>query len=316
MTPPDKGSLSRGIGFTALGFAVLLFSINGTVSKWVLTHGFNPARLAEVRVTAAFLILLVFALFMARADLKLKWREVLPMLAYGIIGIGMTQYLYFVGIARLPIGVALVIEFTAPVMVALYARFVQHHAVRPIVWVALALTMIGLVLVTQAWEGFSLDPIGTLAAFGAALALCVYFIGGEYYVARRQPIATATLSMGAASLMWAFVLPWFTFPFTELTQTNPVGSHELPVWVAVIWIVVLGTAVPFMLEFTALRRVSARQAAIIGTLEPVVAAIIAFLVLDEVLTWAQGLGGLIVLGGVILAESASTDDSPSLPVGQ
>lgn len=316
MTAPASGALSRGIGFTALGFAVLLFSINGTVSKWVLTHGFNAARLAEVRVTAAFAILLVFALFMARSDLKLKRRELLPMLAYGIIGIGMTQYLYFVGIARLPIGVALVIEFTSPVMVALYARFVQHHHVRPLVWVALALTMIGLVLVTQAWDGFSLDPIGTLAAFGAAIALCVYFIGGEYYVARRQPIATATLSMGAASLMWAIVLPWFTFPFQDFTKTIPAGAHEVPVWLPVLSIIVLGTAVPFMLEFTALRRVSARQAAIIGTLEPVVAAIIAFLVLGEVLTWAQGLGGLIVVGGVIMAESASSEATPSVPVGQ
>ena len=316
MTAPAKGTVSRGIGFTALGFAVLLFSINGTVAKWVLNHGFNAARLAEVRVTAAFAILLVFALFMARADLKLKWREVLPMLAYGIIGIGMTQYLYFVGIARLPIGVALVIEFTSPVMVALYARFVQHHAVRPLVWVALALVMVGLVLVTQAWDGFKLDVIGTLAAFGAALALCVYFIGGEYYVARRQPIATATLSMGAASLMWAIVLPWFTFPFADFGKTIPAGSSDVPIWAAVVWIVVLGTAVPFMLEFTALQRLSARQAAIIGTLEPVVAAIIAFLVLGEVLTWAQGLGGLIVLGGVIMAESASEDASPSVPVGQ
>jgi drug/metabolite transporter (DMT)-like permease len=316
VTPPVKGSLSRGIGFTALGFAVLLFSINGTVSKWVLTHGFDAARLAEVRVTAAFGILLVFALFIARSDLKLKRREILPMLAYGIIGIGMTQYLYFVGISRLPIGVALVIEFTSPVMVALYARFVQHHEIRPIVWVALALVMVGLVLVTQAWDGFSLDLIGTLAAFGAALALCVYFIGGEYYVAKRQPIATATLSMGAASIMWAIVLPWFTFPFEDFSKTSSAGSHELPLWVAVIWIVVLGTAVPFMLEFTALRRVSARQAAIIGTLEPVVAALIAFLVLGEVLTWAQGLGGLIVLGGVILAESASSDAAPPMPVGQ
>jgi drug/metabolite transporter (DMT)-like permease len=226
------------------------------------------------------------------------------MLAYGIVGVGMTQYLYFVGIQRLPIGVALVIEFTAPVMVSLYARFVQHHVVKPLVWWALALTMVGLVLVTQAWNGFSLDVVGVAAAFGAALALCVYFIGGEYYVARRVPLATATLSMGAAALLWAVVLPWFTFPFHTFTGTIPVGSSDVPIWLPVLSIIVLGTALPFMLEFTALRRVSARQASIIGTLEPVVAALIAFLVLGEVLTWAQGVGGLVVLTGVVLAESA------------
>jgi drug/metabolite transporter (DMT)-like permease len=301
---PVEGAVHRGLGFTALGFAVLLFSINGTVSKWVLEHGVQAARLAEIRVTGAFVILLAIALFVARTDLKLSRREILPMLAYGIVGVGMTQYLYFIGIQRLPIGVALVIEFTAPVMVALYARFVQHHVVKPLVWWALALTMVGLVLVTQAWEGFSLDPLGVAAAFGAALALCVYFIGGEYYVARRVPLATATLSMGAAALMWVVVLPWFTFPFHSLQGTVPVGSSDVPIWLPVLSIIVLGTAIPFMLEFTALRWISARQTAIVGTLEPVVAAIIAFLVLGEVLTWAQAIGGLVVITGVILAESA------------
>ncbi len=304
MKQPVPGAVSRGLGFTALGGAVLLFSINGTVSKWVLTHGFNAARLAEIRVTGAFIILIVLALVWARSDLRLSKREILPMLGYGIVGIAMTQYLYFVAIERLPIGIALVIEFTSPVMVALYARFVQHHQVKALVWWALALTMVGLVLVTEAWNGFTLDLIGVLAAFGAAVALCVYFIGGEYYVARRQPLATAALSMGAASLLWFAVLPWFRFPFHSMTGTVPVGSSSVAVWVPVLSIIVLGTAVPFMLEFIALRRVSARQAAIVGTLEPVVAALIAFLVLGEVLSWAQAIGGLIVLTGVILAESA------------
>jgi len=270
----------------------------------VLTHGFNAARLAELRVTASFAILLVVAVIFVRKDLRISKREILPLLGYGIVGIAMTQYLYFIAIGRLPIGIALVIEFTSPVMVALYARFVQHHAVRPIVWWALALTIIGLVLVTKAWDGFKLDLIGTLAAFGAALALCVYFIGGEYYVKTRAPLATATLSMGAASLMWFVALPWLSFPFAKLGTTVPTGTATVPVWALALWIVVLGTVVPFMLEFIALQWVAARQVAIIGTLEPVLAAVIAFLFLGEVLSWVQALGGMIVLAGVVLAETA------------
>lgn len=149
--------------------AACLFALNGTISKSLLMTGIDAARLSQIRVTGAFLVLLVVVAITRPAALRITKKELPVLLAYGVLGIGMTQYLYFVALETLPIGVALLIEFTAPIMVALWFRFGMKQHTRKLVWIALVMAVTGLTMVAQVWLGFTLNALGVTASFGRQL---------------------------------------------------------------------------------------------------------------------------------------------------
>ena len=294
-------------GHVALIISILLFASNGSVSKSLLVSGIDATRLSQIRVTGAFLVLLVFALFLVRDQLKVKRLELLPIISYGIIGVALVQFLYFVAIERMPIGVALVIEYTAPVLVALWARFGEKEPVKKRVWLALALTLFGLSLVTNIWNGFTLDSIGFIAAALAAVSLAIYFITGEKLVQKRSALAIVTLAFGASTIFWAIILPWWNFDtdiFSGQVSFPENSSNMVSISLMMLWMIVMGTIAPFFLSFVALSHLKARTVAIVGTLEPVFASAVAFFVLNESLLAIQLLGGAVVIAGVVLAESA------------
>ncbi|KGA09107.1 MAG: hypothetical protein GM45_3460 [actinobacterium acAMD-5] len=294
-------------GHVALIISILLFASNGSVSKSLLVSGIDATRLSQIRVTGAFLVLLVFALFLVRDQLKVKRPELLPIISYGIIGVALVQFLYFVAIERMPIGVALVIEYTAPVLVALWARFGEKEPVKKRVWLALALTLFGLSLVTNIWNGFTLDSIGFIAAALAAVSLAIYFITGEKLVQKRSALAIVTLAFGASTIFWAIILPWWNFDtdiFSGQVSFPENSSNMVSISLMMLWMIVMGTIAPFFLSFVALSHLKARTVAIVGTLEPVFASAVAFFVLNESLLAIQLLGGAVVIAGVVLAESA------------
>lgn len=294
-------------GHVALIISILLFASNGSVSKSLLVFGIDATRLSQIRVTGAFLVLLVFALFLVRDQLKVKRPELLPIISYGIIGVALVQFLYFVAIERMPIGVALVIEYTAPVLVALWARFGEKEPVKKRVWLALALTLFGLSLVTNIWNGFTLDSIGFIAAALAAVSLAIYFITGEKLVQKRSALAIVTLAFGASTIFWAIILPWWNFDtdiFSGQVSFPENSLNMVSISLMMLWMIVMGTIAPFFLSFVALSHLKARTVAIVGTLEPVFASAVAFFVLNESLLAIQLLGGAVVIAGVVLAESA------------
>lgn len=310
--PPAGVSLTRknhpATGYVLYLIAALLFAMNGTVSKSILLTGMDSARLSQLRVTGAFLILLAFVAINRPQALRIRKAEIPILLAYGILGIAMTQYLYFVAIRYLPVSVALLIEFTAPILVALWFRFGLKEQMRRLVWLALALAMVGLAMVAQVWQGFTLNPIGVLAAFGAAIALTIYYVLGDKQVRPPEPRDPVSLTMwgfGAASLFWVFAQPWWDFPWQNLTGVSePLGSIglTLPIPGLTVWMIVMGTVLPFWLAVAAMKYIRASQASTIGLTEPLLATIIAWLALGEVLTPLQIVGGALILTGVVLAE--------------
>lgn len=295
------------LGYTLCVAAALLFSINGTVSKSLLLGGFEATRLSQLRVTAAFIVLLVVVALTRPAALRIRKSEIWALLAYGVLGVAMTQYLYFVSLQFLPVGVALLIEFTAPIMVALWFRFGMREQVNRLVWIGLVLALTGLALVGEVWKGFALDALGVTAAFGAAAALAVYFLLGDSQMRKPEPRDAVSLTMwgfGGAALFWAIAAPWWSFPFELLSGSETFGdtSLVLPLLALVAWMVILGTVVPFWFEMVALQNIRASQASVVGMTEPLVASAIAWVALGEVLSPVQLLGAVIVLAGVFLAE--------------
>ena len=296
------------LGYAMVLTAGLLWALNGSVSKVVLESGLSSLRLAEIRATGAAIALGLALVFVQHRSLRLHAREV-PMLAvFGICGLAFVQLFYFLSIHRLAIGVALVIQYLGPVLVALWARFVMHEPVRRRLWVALAFAFVGLTLVVDLWGGIDLDGWGVLAALGSALTFAVYIILAERAVGGRDPVSLVWFGFVFAALFWALVQPWWSFPGAVVADTVSLRGHleslHLPVWALVSCVVVLGTVVPFGLLVSALRHIPATRASIVAMIEPVAAAGIAYAWLGESLSAAQLVGGAIVLTGIVLAQSA------------
>ncbi|MGY1834886.1 EamA family transporter [Blastococcus sp. SYSU DS0510] len=305
-----------GLGYAFTLGAAALFSVNGTVSTLALQAGVPPTRLTALRCTGAAIVLLVVLALIAPGRLRVRPRE-LPLLAvFGVVGVALTQFLYYVAIGRLPVGIALVFEMTAPVFIALYVWLVRRERVRSRLWAALLLSLSGLVLVAQVWQGGgSLDALGVAAAFGAALCLATYYLVGERGTVSRDPVTLTCWSFVAAAVFWAVAAPWWQFDAGVLAEPVPVslGGLQLPLWLLVGWIVVLGAAVPFWLSIAALPHLAPTTAGLVATVEPVFASVVAWLWVEQLLTGWQVAGGIVVLTGIALAQTARTGRTPSAP---
>jgi drug/metabolite transporter (DMT)-like permease len=308
---PRVARPAYGYAFTLC--AAALFAINGTISTLALQAGIPATRLTALRCTGGALLLLAVLLVASPGRLHVRPRE-LPFLAtFGVVGIAMTQFLYYVALGRLPIGITLVFEFTAPVLIALYVWLVRREPVRRRLWAALLLSLCGLVLVAQVWQGGgSLDPVGVAIALLAAVCLAVYYLMGERGTGTRDPVTLTCWSFIAAALFWAVAAPWWQFEPGVLGEWVPIsiGSIELPLWLLVVWIVVPGSILPFWLSISALPHISPTTAGLVATIEPVFASIVAWLWVEQVLTGWQVLGGLVVLTGIGLAQTARATPAP------
>ena len=296
------------LGYAMTLSAATLFAVNGAVSKIALgASEMGTLRWTELRSTGGFVGLAVGIALLARGRLRVARTELVSLALYGLFGFAAVQWLYFVAINRLPIGIGLLFEFTAPVLIALWARFAWREPVRRRAWAALALVIVGLTLVAQVWRGATLDGLGVAAGLVAAVALAFFYLQGERLAGRRDPLSVVCVALGFASLFWALAQPWWSFPFDALAVDASLPGDLLgtaPVWLLALWTVVLGTIVPFVLSVGALRHLPATTVGIVATFEPVAAAVVAWAWLGESLVAVQILGGTVVLVGIVLAETS------------
>jgi drug/metabolite transporter (DMT)-like permease len=235
-------------------------------------------------------------------------RELLFLVLFGVTGVAFVQWLYFVAIERLPVGIALLIQFIGPLFVALFARFVYHERIRRRIWVALVLCISGLAVVVELWSGLAFDTVGITAALAAAVALAAYILMAEHERKRRDPVSLSFYGFLFAALFWAVVQPLWQFPWETLGDTvslqGNLDEHSAPVWVLIGFVVVVGTMITFSLLTGSLKHITATRASIVATLEPVIATAVAWLWLDESFGAAQIVGGVVVLAGIFLAQTA------------
>ncbi len=312
---PPPGRISRDrhprrtLGFALAIGGALFFAVNGSVSKITLEAGVDSLSLVLLRSSGAAICLLVLVVATDWRRLRLRRAELPLLLVYGLVGIAMVQWLYFVAIARLPVGVALLLEFTGPVLVALWARFVQKQQLGRALWLALALALGGLALVAEVWNGLSFDAIGVLAGFGAALALATYYIAGKHALVSRDTVSLAFWAFAVSTVFWSLAKPWWRVPWDALQATVPLpGALEgwsVTGWALVAWVVLLGTVAPFLMVIGALRHLPAPQAGVAGMVEPVLAGAVAWVWLDETLTAIQIIGSLVVIAGIAVAQRAT-----------
>jgi drug/metabolite transporter (DMT)-like permease len=153
-----------------------------------------------------------------------------------------------------------------------------------------------------------LDSAGVILSFVSAVTFAAYLLLAEHAVGQRDPVSLLVYGFFFASLFWAVVQPWWSFPRDELAESisllGNLASTELPAWALVLVIVVVGTIVPFILMVGSLRHLPATTVGMVAMLEPVLGALVAYLWLDETLAAQQLFGGAIVLVAILLAQSA------------
>jgi drug/metabolite transporter (DMT)-like permease len=286
----------------------LFFAISSIPAKLAMEAGLSAWRLTQIRTIGAFLILFLYVYAKNKKSLRIKRKELPILISFGVFGFAAVNLLYFLAIQRLNVGIALIIEFTAPIWIALWLRFIQKKIVSRLMWWGLVIGLTGLALIAQVWRGLTLDGLGVFYALMCAFALTVYFLVGEKLVGVKSSEATMALGLGISSAFFAIIQPWWSFPFEQLQEvvqlTGRLSEISVPAYLLVLWVIIFGTAIPYFLVLTGLRGLSAATTSAIGMSEPVFGGIFAWLVLYEKLNFIQSLGAIVVLVGIYLANRA------------
>jgi drug/metabolite transporter (DMT)-like permease len=284
---------ARGYLLVAAGAA--MFALGGNLARYMLDDGVGALRLSQLR-SAGSLVLLAVALAFTRPELMRVRRADLPQLAFlGICGLALVHATYYAAIDRLEIGVALVIQYMAPLILLLWLRFRHGRQLAPSLWGAVALSIAGCALVVRAYNPGGIDGLGVLYAAGAAVTFSIYMVASERSGRHYQSVTTLLWAFLFASVFWAIVQPWWSFPFAKVD-----------VWLG-LGVIVIGTLLPFICVVAALRHLPAPRVAIAATLEPVLAAIFAWWLHDEHLALVQLAGGALVLGAVLWVQARRPD---------
>ena len=288
--------------------SALLFASNGIASKLLLDGHITPWRLAQIRSISACAILALYLWRKAPRTFRIKRSEILPLVSYGVLGIATVQALYFLSISRMHVSIALLIEFTAPVWIVVYLRVVKRKHVPNQMWAALILALAGLALIAQIWDGLTLDGIGVIAGFGASFALAYYFLGGEALSEHRDSQSITMWGFFFAGFAWCLVLPIWNFPFELFTTPIPLAGalegNSTPGWVLLLYVVLMGTIVPYLCVMAGLKNLKASTTSAFGLLEPIFAGIVAWFWFGESWRVIQLVGGVVVIAGIYMADQA------------
>ncbi len=277
-----------------VALAATMWGSLGVIGKGLYAFGLGPWSVTFFRTSLGFVAFAVAILLIDRSWLRVQWRD-LPFLAiYGLITTSAFYALYLFTISLTSVAAAAVLLYTAPVFSAILARFVFAEAITTPKIAALLLTFAGCVLVAGLESGSPVvTPLGIATGLGSALTYASFGIMGKTARARYNSWTINFYNMGFATL---FLLPVLAIPGTSL------GPYPIEVWLLLGVMTVGPTLLSRVLYVSAVKHVEASRAAIVATVEPVAAASLAFLLLGELLSSSQLLGGVLVLAGSVLAQ--------------
>jgi drug/metabolite transporter (DMT)-like permease len=289
-----------GFGFAAL--AAASFGLSGALASSLLRTGWSPAALVLCRLVVGALVLVLPALVELRGRWYLLRTNAALLLTYGAVAVAGCQLAYFSAVERLPVAVALLVEYTAPVAVIgwLWAR---HHQ-RPSRLTALGAVVsgIGLALVLDVFSVGAVDGLGVVLAL-LAMAGCAYFFivsASEDDVLPPIVLAAGGLVVGAVCLAAAAVLGVVTLSATTADATY--RGTSVPWWVPVLALGVVTAALAYVAGIFAARSLGARMASFAALAEVLFGVLFAWLLLGQLPRPVQLLGGMFVLAGVVLVK--------------
>ncbi len=299
-----RGVISRRTGYLMVIGGSVLFASTGVISKAAIDGGVAPLELAAFRSYGAGLILLPFLLLTFR---RLTRRDLVPVLLFALIGIVLAQGLYYEAISRMDIAVALVIVYTGPLLVAAFQRAFHGERLPVIAYAAMCLAVGGIAIAVVGGSG----GIGAISVAGIVFAvLTALSFAGQSILGARQPVTLPPLArtgagMLAAALIWLPFIPVWRLPFDILGDATQLAGRidvSIPVGGAVLFTIVLGSVIPYALVITGITRIGAGAGSMAGMAEPIVAPLLAWFVLGQVLAPLQVLGIALTIACVAVVE--------------
>ncbi|WP_123963755.1 DMT family transporter [Streptomyces sp. TLI_185] len=303
---------SAGLGL-ALGSAVA-FGGSGVAAKPLIEAGLDPLHVVWLRVAGAALVMLPVAV---RHRALLRRRPAL-LAGFGLLAVAGVQACYFAAISRIPVGVALLVEYLAPALVLGWVRFVQRRPVTRAAALGVVLAAGGLACVVEVWSGLSFDAVGLLLALGAACCQVGYFVlsdqGSDAGDDTPDPLGVIAygLLIGAVVLT-GVARPW-TMDWSVLTGTAHMDGTPVAALLLLAWIVLIATVLAYVTGVLSVRRLSPQVAGVVACLEAVVATVLAWVLLGEHLSAPQIVGGAVVLVGAFIAQSSAPAKGSPEPV--
>lgn len=295
----------RGLGLGLALASAVAFGGSGVAAKPLIGAGLDPLHVVWLRVAGAALVMLPVAV---RHRALVRRRPAL-LVGFGLFAVAGVQACYFAAISRIPVGVALLVEYLAPALVLGWVRFVQRRPVTRAAAVGVVLAVGGLACVVEIWAGLGFDPLGLLLALLAACCQVGYFVlsdhGGDS--GREAPDPLGVIAYGllvGAVLLTVVARPW-GMDWSVLAGTARMSGHHVPALLLLAWIVLLATVVAYVTGVVSVRRLSPQVAGVVACLEAVVATVLAWVLLGEHLSAPQVIGGAMVLLGAYIAQSSA-----------
>ena len=295
-----RSGTRAGFGFAVL--AAASFGMSGTLASGLMDTGWSPGAVVLCRISVGALALLVPALASLRGRWHLLTAHAGFVLAFGLVAVAGCQLAYFNAVDRLPVAVAILVEYVAPVAVVgwLWARHGQRPAGVTVAGAALA--MVGLLLVLDVFSVGAVDGIGLLWALAAMVGCAFFFVvsAGERGGLPPLVLAAGGLVVGAAALALAGLVR--LVPMSASTAETTYHSVQVPWWLPVLALGVVTAAVSYVAGILASRRLGARMASFAALMEVLFAIVFAWLLLGQLPQSLQLLGGALVLAGVVLVK--------------
>lgn len=313
---PAGAASARNLGLTIALVSAFAFGGSGPAAKPLIEAGLEPLHVTWLRVVGAALVTLPLA-WRHRGLLR---RRPGLLAGFGLLAVAGVQACYFAAISRIPVGVALLVEYLAPALVLGWVRFVQRRPVTRAAAVGVVLAVGGLACVVEVWSGMVFDTVGLLLALGAACCQVGYFVlsdhGSDGKGGREVPDPLGVIAYGllaGALLLTVVARPW-AMDWAVLGAEADMDGTPVPAFVLLTWLVLVATVAAYLTGVVSVRRLSPQVAGVVACLEAVIATFLAWVLLGEHLSAPQTVGGVIVLAGAFIAQSSAPKSAAPEPV--
>ncbi len=306
-----RGLLGSGLGIALFSSAV--FGLSGSFAKALLESGWSPGAAVAARLTGAALVLAV----PAGLALRGRWHQVrdnwVTILLFGLIGVAACQLFYFNAVERLSVGVALLLEYLAPVLIVLWLWVASRKRPRVLTFAGTLLSLAGLVLVLDLTGAVKIDFVGVLWGMAAAVCLAIYF-----FITAKENDSLPPIVLASAGLLVGAVVIWLAgatglLPMAFSTADTRLGPWIAPWWAALGGLVILATVLAYVSGIMAARALGSKVASFVSLTEVLFAVLWAWLLLGELPGAIQLLGGLLIVGGVVLVRLDELRSSAAVP---
>ena len=316
---PIASTDHRVAGLAIAVTSAAAFGLSGPFVKPLLEAGWSPAAAVAVRAGAGGLVLLPFSFPGLRQaagastgpdERRRAWRL---SVAFGVVAVAAMQLCYFSAVDRLPVGIALLIEYLGPVLLVAWTWSTTRRRPPAVTLSGAAVATGGLFLVLDLTGASDLDPIGVAWATGAAVCLACYFAlsahgGGDALPALA--FTTVGLLVGSVTITVAGLTG--LVPLTATTGDVDLLDATVPWWAPMAFVAVVSTAFAYVSGVRAAGLLGARVASFVGLVEVVFAVVVSWVLLDEVPTAIQAGGGALIVAGVVLVRAGEGDDDPAV----